>query len=215
MTYRKNQLLAGILYVSLLFVGPFTLLIIPEKFLGQTNLVEYISNNQLLVIAWILGDLLIIFIEVVLSTTLYKIFKEVNQKLSLIAYLSRLAMVVIMFANVLLLLRFLGGASLTNESADSILSIHHSGIYVWEIFFFAHLLLLGYLVISKFIWNRVFGYGLMIGSFGYLIDPILYFFKIENNIISFVLTLLLTIVAITEISFGIYLMITKKDITKA
>ena len=138
MNYRKRQLIVGILYVSLVFVGPFTLLILPEMFMNQENLVSFVQDNMLYIWLWIIGDLILITIELFLSTLLYKTYKVVNERVSFIAYLSRLGMIIVMFGNVLLLFRLLGVSGISNVEAANLLELHHSGIYLWQFFFFAH-----------------------------------------------------------------------------
>ncbi len=213
MTYRKRQLIVGILYVSLVFVGPFTLLILPEMFMNQENLVEFIQDNMVYIWLWIIGDLILITIELFLSTLLYKIYKVVNEKVSFIAYLSRLGMIIVMFGNVILLVRLLGVSVFTNESAANLLAQHHSGIYLWQFFFFVHLFLLGYMIKDLNKVSRVLGYGLIVGAFGYLFDSFIHFFELTNKSLSAFSAALLGIVAVSEIAFGIYLIVTKKDVT--
>lgn len=214
MKNRKRQLITGLLYVSLVFIGPFTLLLLPEMFREQENLLNYINENKSYIWAWIIGDTLIIGIEILLSTFLYFIFRQVNKRYSIIMYIARLSMVLIMLINLILLVRLLFTGSLTNDSANNILSLHHSMIYVWEAFFFVHLLLLGLVLIKYNSIVKYIGYGVLIGSFGYLFDTIIYFGNITNSFIISVGMLLLGIVALSETIFGIYLIITKKNLSE-
>lgn len=209
MSLKKQSIIAGILYISLIFIGPFTLLVFPEMFQNQTNILETVADNMNIINLWITGDILLISIEIVLSTLLFYILRRQNKSLSLFAYGSRLLMILIMIINTVFIVR-IGYGNLDASGVQELFDLHHSGIYLWEIPFFIHIVIIGYISIKSSSMNTIIGYGLLIGAFGYLLDSVIYFSNMNLGIITLLSGILLGIVALSEIAFGIWLIANKK-----
>lgn len=210
MTLKKRNLIAGILYLALIIPGPFAYIMIPNLLESQSNIINYVSSHMSLIYVWILLDLLIIGIEIVLSWYLLKIFEGFNKKLSILAFIFRLAVVAVMFINVAFLFNIV-----LSDGVQSLQMIknHKTFIMIWQISFSVHVALLGYMIF-KGLKNYVkyLGIILMIGALGYLIDSLNYFF-IDSQFFTSLGSFLLIFITLGEISMGIALL--AKKIIKA
>ena len=211
MTLNNKNLTIGILYLSLVLVGPVSLLLLPEMFGNATNISAYIDENIALFVLWIFADIIIIIIELFLTTYLYQVTRNLSKEKALYAYIARMGMIVVMLANMVLLVWILV-SNQGNNTINSLLNLHHSGIYVWQIFFFAHLLFLGQVLLKESKLPKIISYGILIGSFAYLLDSIYYFTNLDISIISVIIGMLLAVIAISEVTFGIFLIIKRKEL---
>ncbi|MGE4319890.1 MAG: DUF4386 domain-containing protein [Acholeplasmataceae bacterium] len=210
MTLKKRNLIAGILYLALIVPGPFAYIMIPNLLESQSNIINYVSSHMSLIYVWILLDLLIIGIEIVLSWYLLKIFEGFNKRLSIVAFIFRLAVVAVMFINVAFLFNIV-----LSDGVESLQMIknHKTFIMIWQINFSVHVALLGFMIF-KGLKNYVkfLGIILMIGTLGYLIDSLNYFF-IDSQFFTSLGSFLLIFITLGEISMGIALL--AKKIIKA
>ena len=83
---------------------------------------------------------------------------------------------------------------------------HAMGVFVWQLFFGAHLLALGWLILKSDIVPHLLGWGLFVGAFGYLIQGIANLTFTEVALIDYTFIGLLVIVTISEVSFGLWLL---------
>lgn len=81
------------------------------------------------------------------------------------------------------------------------------GVFVWQLFFGVHLLALGWLILKSDVVPHLLGRGLFIGAFGYLIHGIAKLAFVDVAAINYAFIALLVIVTISEVSFGIWLLI--------
>jgi hypothetical protein len=207
MSLKKLNLYSGILYLSLAFIGPFALLIIPSQFDVDGSVIDFATGNVSLIVLWLVLDILIIIIEVFLTIWLLKIFNEFNKKVSLAAFILRMTMVAIMIVNaVFLILMIIDGGT----SADPFVAYHLSGVYLWQLFFGPHIFLLGYMVFKylKSNWKYIGIVG-MIGAFGYFTDAVNYLFGFESSILITIAGALLVFVTIGELSMAVALIMKK------
>ncbi len=206
MTLKKRNLIAGILYLALIIPGPFAYIMIPSLLESQSSIINYVSTHMSLIYLWILLDVLIIAIEIILSYYLLKIFEGFNKKLSMVAFILRLAVVAVMIINV----GFLFNIVISNgvESLEMIKN-HKTFIMIWQLFFSIHIVLLGYMIF-KGLKNYVkyLGIILMLGALGYLIDSLNYFF-IDNEFFTLLGSFLLIFITVGEISMGVALLLKK------
>lgn len=84
---------------------------------------------------------------------------------------------------------------------------HAMGVFVWQLFFGVHLLALGWLILKSDVVPHLLGRGLFIGAFGYLIQGIAKLTFVDVAAINYTFMALLVIVTISEISFGLWLLI--------
>lgn len=206
MNQRKRSLIAGILYLSLAFIGPFALLIIPSQF--DVDQVEVFTSNHLwLVMIWLFLDLVIIGIEISLTIHLCKLFNVYHKTLSMITSFFRLVVVLVMVVNVVFL-----SLVLINQGNNAFMYIdyHQIGVYVWQLWFSIHVFLLGFMVLiyNKSLW-KCLGAALILGAFGYVIDAIRALFELDYAILASISGILLIFITISEIGMAIGLILNK------
>ncbi|PVH27553.1 DUF4386 domain-containing protein [Pararhodobacter oceanensis] len=219
-TSRAYARVAGALYLIIAFAGGFAILYVPSALNVPGDPAATFANiaqRRGLFHAGLLGDLVMITAEVLLSVMLYFIFRPVSATLSLAASYARLMMVAVMAA----MLFFHAGALALADGAVPLGSfsqvqrlelaglmryIHDSGVWIWQIFFCLHLLLLGTLVIRSGLYPRLLGAGLILGGTGYLVDSVQMFALPEATLLAGVKVALLLIVTLAEVGFALWLL---------
>ena len=175
---QKTARIAGLLYLALAIIGPFSLLYVPEALIVAGDAAATTTNIKAaegLFRLGIGGEVLIFLIEIVLSVLLYQLVKPVGKTLAMVALASRLAMAVVQGVNVLnklfVLLLLSGAGYLTalepgqlQALVATFLAGHAYGVYIWGAFFGLHLLALGYLVFRAGYLPGLLGVLLMIGA---------------------------------------------------
>ena len=84
---------------------------------------------------------------------------------------------------------------------------HGYGIFIWQLFFGPHLLVLGYMIVKSDLFPRVLGWAMLVGFFGYTIQALSLILQTESAALSFAVICLLTIVTIGELAFAFWLLI--------
>ena len=207
MTIKQRSTLSGLLYLSLAIIGPIGFFLLPTPFLEATNSDLYTQAHLGTLGLWFFIELLIIAIEVVLTIQLLRLFQVFNRKLSTWAYIFRMAMIVIMSVNaILLLIVFVDGGT----NSVPYFFLHTVGVYIWQLFFVPHVFLIGFLI-AKYVpsnWKYL-GYALIIGAFGYFLDSIQNLFLPEVVVLANISMVLLLFVMIGEIGSAIALLLRK------
>jgi hypothetical protein len=212
---------AGLLYLIIAVFGAFAIGYVPSIIIEAGDAATTANNllaNKALFNMGIFGDVVVLLVEVILTTMLYIMFKPVSPTLSLIAAWSRLAMVLVMAVNLLINILpvfLLSGAAYLSvfetaqlqATALIFFEAHGYGIYIWQLFFGLHLLALGYMIIKSDLFPRVLGWMMLVGSFGYSIQGLVKIMHIDNSVISMVIIGLLVLVTIGELSFAFWLLI--------
>ncbi len=218
MNYAK---FAGLLYLLIAISGGFSIGYMPSVIIAPgdaATTAQNLLNNQGLFRLGILGDIVVLLLEIVLTAILYRLFKPVNQTIAMIAAFSRLAMSIVMGINLLNYLipfQLLNGAdNLGAFEIDQLQSLalvfldaHQYGVYIWGLFFGLHLIALGYLVFKSGYFPKVLGLLMGIGSFGYSLESIGEITLINNEIFSILVIALLVIATVGELSFTFWLLI--------
>src|SRR5215212_8449555 len=152
--------LTGLLLLLLVVVGPFSQLYVPSTLIvpgDATATADNIRASESLFLSGIVGQSVVFLTEIVLTALLYVLLRPVSRTLSLVAAFARLAMTVVMGVNLLpyfiALLLLSGAGYLTAFKPDQLdalallsLNAHQYGIFVWQMFFGFHLVVLGYLI---------------------------------------------------------------------
>jgi hypothetical protein len=220
-TARPYARLAGLFYLIIAFAGGFSILYVP----GTLNVAgdpaatfANIAAQRGLFHAGLLGDVVILIAEIVVSVMLYFMFRQVNPTLSLAASYARLMMVAVMAS-----MLFFHAASLALadgtvpldsfsaaqrfELAGLMRHVHDAGIWIWQLFFTLHLILLGTLVMRSGAYPAFLGAALVVGSFGYTLDSVQMFAFPDAALLSTVKVAFLAIVSLAEITFALWLLI--------
>ncbi|MCC1492048.1 DUF4386 domain-containing protein [Cognatishimia sp. F0-27] len=211
----------GFFYLGIAIAGGFSIAYVPSQIVvagDATATVSNITSRTGLYHAGIAGDLVVMVFELFAVAMLYAMFRDVSRTLSLAAALARLSMVSVMSA----MLFFHAGAELLAQSdsvmqsftmeqradvAGLFLEMHRAGVWIWQVFFTLHLVLLGSLVVKSGRFPAVLGYGLMLGASGYLLDSLYAFAFPETVWLGWLRAGLLAVVTVSEIGFALWLLI--------
>lgn len=212
---------AGALYLVIAVAGAFSIGYVPSVIIDTSNAAVTVNNlmeNAALFKFGILGDVVVLLVEVVLTAMLYIMFKQVSPTLSLIAGWARLAMVLVMAMNILFNIMpvfLLNGAPSLNgfdtgqlqSTAMIFFQMHEFGVYIWQLFFALHLVALGALVIKSGLVPKFLGYMLMLGSFGYFIQGLAKITGTEHSMIIALYIGLLILVTVAELALALWFLI--------
>lgn len=216
-TARNYGRLAGGLYFSIAVFGAFAIGYVPSQIVtgDPAGTMANLVAKRGLYNAGIGADTLVMLIEVMTMTMLFQIFRRTNETLAFAAMLARFAMVAVMGAMLLFqagLTSLATGDIVANDEirnalAALMIDTHHAGIWVWQAFFWMHLMLLGTLVLKSGLVPRLFGYGLIVGSFGYIFDSVYAFAFPDADWFGTLRIGFLAIVTLSEVGFALWLAI--------
>ncbi|MBM1219834.1 DUF4386 domain-containing protein [Ponticoccus sp. SC2-23] len=220
-TSRAYARMTGLLYLIIAVAGGFAILYVP----GALNVpgdpaatFANIASQRGLFHAGLLGDVVIMGAEVLVSVMLYFMFRSVSPTLSLAASYARLMMVAIMasmlFFHAASLALADGTVPLDSFSTDQRLElaglmrhVHDAGVWIWQLFFTLHLMLLGTLVLRSGQYPALLGAALILGSVGYTLDTVQAFAFPEAALLETVKIAFLAVVSLAEITFALWLLI--------
>lgn len=218
---RSYARLTGLFYLGIAVCGVFSIAYVPSQIVVAGNPAATLANivqRSGLYHLGIAADVLLMVFEVMALSMLYVMFKSVSPTLSFAAAMARLGMVIVMAA---MLFFHAGAESLASlgdtptafsfeqraELAGLLLGMHHAGVWIWQVFFATHLVLLGYLVVASGRFPRLLGYGLVVGAFGYLLDSVYAFAFSDLAALGILRAVLLAVVTVSEIGFALWLLI--------
>ncbi len=208
---------AGALYLAIAVCGGFSIGYVPMQIVSSDPAISsanLLANTGLFKLG-VLADSAVILFELAITAILYHMFRHVGPKTATVALISRAGMITVMGINLLLWVMpyiLLTGASgwdtpqlhaLTQFCFDA----HAMGVFVWQLFFGVHLLALGWLILKSDVVPHILGRGLFIGAFGYLVQGVVELTFTDIALLDYSIIGLLVIVSISEISFGLWLLI--------
>lgn len=208
---------AGTLYLAIAVCGGFSIGYVPMQIVasnGATSSANLLANSGLFKLG-VLADSLVILFELALTAILYQMLRHLGPKMAMVALISRTGMITVMGINILLwvmpyilLTRDTGwDTAQLHAFVQMFLDAHATGVFVWQLFFGVHLLALGWLILKSDVVPRLLGRGLFIGAFGYLIQGVVELTLTDFALLDFSIIGLLVIVTLSEISFGLWLLI--------
>lgn len=208
---------AGGLYLAIAVCGGFSIGYVPMQIVGAdpaTSVANLLANQNLYRLG-ILADSAVILFELAITAILYQMFRHVGPKMAMVALISRAGMITVMGINLLLwimphiLLTFDTGWDIPQLHAlvQFCFDAHAMGVFVWQLFFGAHLLALGWLILKSHLVPHLLGWGLFIGAFGYLIQGVAKLTFTQITLVDYTFIGLLVIVSVSEISFGLWLLV--------
>lgn len=214
----KDARNAGALYLIIAVCGGFSIGYVPSQIVVAGDATATAANlmDQLgLFRLGVLADSAVILLEIAITTVLYQMFHTVSPRLALIAMVSRLGMIVVMGFNLLLwvmpyvLLSKPTGLDPTDSQAVAqvFFEAHALGIFVWQLFFGAHLLALGAIILRSQLVPHLLGWGLFIGAFGYLIQGLIELTFTDVAAVDITIIGLLVIVTFSELGFGLWMLV--------
>jgi hypothetical protein len=181
-TLKRDARIAGLIYLALTITAPFRLIYIPSTLFVHDNPAATAGNiaaHEMLFRLGIFGDLLTGVISLLLTFTLYQLFKGVNKTLAGLMFVLGFMDTPLYFFNVLndaaALLLVKGGPILAafeqpqrEALAALFLRLHGMMISCAEMFWGLWLFPLALLVIRSRFLPRFLGYWLILNGFAYL-----------------------------------------------
>lgn len=208
---------AGALYLAIAVCGGFSIGYVPMLIVAgdpATSAANLFAHQSLFKMG-VLADSAVILFELAITAILYQMFRHVGPKMAMVALISRAGMITVMGIN--LLLWVMPYILLTNSTGWNTAQLHalvqfcfdaHAmGVFVWQLFFGAHLLALGWLILKSNVVPHLLGWGLFIGAFGYLIQGVAKLTFTQVALIDYTFIGLLVVVTISEVSFGLWLLL--------
>ncbi len=208
---------AGALYLAIAICGGFSIGYVPMQVVAgdaATSSANLLANQGLFKLG-IVADSLVILFELAITAILYQMFRHVGPKMAMVALISRAGMITVMGINILLwvmpyilLARDTGwGTAQQHALIQMFFDAHAMGVFVWQLFYGAHLLALGWLTMKSDVVPQILGRGLFIGASGYLLQGVVELTFTDVAALDYIYTALLVIVTVSEISFGLWLLI--------
>ena len=188
---KKAGRIAGAIYASMVFVGPFSLIYVPNKLIVHGDATATAANvlaHQTLFGFGIMADMAGAVIFISLAVALYRLLSGISVPWALLmvgfAFVSAAVGFVDTLNNIAALHLFRGGEFLSvfdqtqrNSLGMFFLRLHTQGIFMNEVFWGLWLFPFGLLVYRSGFLPRWIGVWLMINCFAYLIlSPIALFF---------------------------------------
>lgn len=212
--------LTGFFYLIIAVAGGFAIAYVPSVLIvpgDAAATANAIAGQAGLFHAGMMGEMVIMLAEIMATTMLYFMFRPVSSTLSMAAALARLSMVAVMAA--MLFFSYLAFALATRaelrlaldpQQADALtlmfMQAHEFGIVIWQFFFTLHLALLGWLVMVSGCFPRLIGFGMLVGSGGYLLDSLMTLGLIGGPL-AYLVYALLAVVTVSEVGFALWLLI--------
>lgn len=208
---------AGALYLAIAICGGFSIGYVPMQIVASdaaTSSANLLANQGLFKLG-VLADSAVILFELAITAILFQMFRDVGPKMAMVALISRAGMITVMGINLLFWVMpyiLLTGPSGWEPAqlqalAQFCFEAHAMGVFVWQLFFGAHLLALGWLILKSDVVPHLLGLGLFVGAFGYLIQGVAKLTFVDVAAINYTFIALLVIVSVSEISFGLWLLI--------
>jgi hypothetical protein len=208
---------AGALYLAIAVCGGFSIGYVPMQIVAAdptTSGADLLAHQGLFQLG-VLADSAVILFELAITVILYEMFRRVGPKLAMIALIARAGMIFVMGIN--LLFWVMAYVLLTGSTGwepaqlaalvQFCLDAHAMGVFVWQLFFGVHLLALGWLVLRSDVVPAILGWGLSLGALGYLIQGVAKLTFVDVAAINYAYIALLVIVTVSEISFGLWLLV--------
>lgn len=185
---NKTARLAGFLYLMMAPFAIFSIMYVPTIIISSgdatitaNNIIAFEGLFRSGIVSWLISQTIFVFLVLVL----YKLLKTVNKGHALFMVVLALVAVPIAFINELnqfAALKLLSGANYldafeVNQLHAQVmffLDLHAHGIYIAHVFWGLWLFPLAYLVFKSGFIPKIIGVLLMIGSFGYLIDFVIF-----------------------------------------
>lgn len=191
---KKAARIAGLIYLSMIFVAPFAMLYVPSKLIVRGNATATADNilaHETMFRLSILGDLIGQVIFICLGVAFYRLLRDVNKTWALLLFGFVLTSAAVCFLNVIndiaALLLFRGGEFLSvfdkpqrDALAMFFLRLYNYGQFIAEIFWGLWLFPLGLLIYRSGFIPRLIGAWLMINCFAWIVLSLTALFSQQN-----------------------------------
>lgn len=212
--------MTGSFYLIIAFAGAFSIAYVPSQLIVADHAADTVANVVNLPGLFglgVLGDVIVMLAEIMITAMLFMMFRGVNGTLALAAALSRAMMVAVMAA----MLFFQAGVIYLSDPQGAMIvlpeiervewamlmvHLNRTGVLIWQVFFALHLLLLGALVARASVYPRCLGIAMMAGGLGYFLDSAYAAFFQHLDWLGYLRAALLVVVTFAEIGFAVLLL---------
>ena len=191
---KKAARIAGAIYLSMIFVAPFSMLYVPGKLIVRNNPAATADNilaHETMFRLSIFGDLIGQVIFICLGVAFYRLLRDVNKTWAMLMLSFVLVSAAVCFLNALndiaALILFRGGDFLVvfdkpqrDALAMFFLRLYNYGQFIAEVFWGLWLFPLGFLIYRSGFIPRFIGAWLMINCFGWLALSFTALFFLQN-----------------------------------
>lgn len=203
----------GAMYLAIAVAGGFSIGFAPSQITVTGDIAATLSNiatRRGLFLAGLGGDAVIMLAEVMATALLFLMFRPVSEAWSLAAAFARLTMTTVMaamwFFHIALLAIASGTLTAGPQIAELLLYMHDAGVWIWQIFFGLHLLILGQLVARSGQYPVWLGHAMSLGAFGYFADTLQSVAFAEASALNMARIGLLVVVTLAEVGFALWLL---------
>jgi len=212
--------ISGIAYLFIFITGFYANFAVVESLIDLSDAsitFENISKNPVQLSNGIIGFVIMILADALLVWTLYKLLKNVNRKLSLLASAFRLINVIffgLALSKLIIVYVLMNGSDTGDASPDRVLMLVQSFDRIWIvglIFFGVHLMMLGFLILRSNTVPNWIGYLLMLASAGYVIDGLANLFLPAYEDLQNIFMLIVVVPGVVgEFSLTVWLLFNRK-----
>jgi len=212
--------ISGIAYLFIFITGFYANFAVVESLIDLSDAsitFENISKNLGQLFNGIAGFVIMILADALLVWTLYKLLKNVNRKLSLLASAFRLINVIffgLALSKLIIVYVLMNGSDTGDASPDRVLMLVQSFDRIWIvglIFFGVHLMMLGFLILRSNTVPNWIGYLLMLASAGYVIDGLANLFLPAYEDLQNIFMLIVVVPGVVgEFSLTVWLLFNRK-----
>ncbi len=210
---------SGIIYLVIAIIGGYSIGYMPSLIVDEFSPSQTLNNlqNHLDILRWgMLGDIIVIVLELVLTALLFDLFKTYSSLGMRIATYARLAMSIIMTFN---LINYLVPAflitnptniqSFATDQLESIVFIyfrmHKYGELSWQLFFSIHVLVMSFVIRKSQIAPKYLDLVMLVGGLGYAGDSIFRLLLPTFSTLITISSILLVFAVIAELWFAFWL----------
>ena len=181
---RKHARVAGLLYLAVAIIAPFSLSYVPSQLDGSPgNIVEKIQTHETLLRLSLISEMIYQVIEVFITLALFNLFRKTNPRLAMQMLVLGLLPIPMVYLNQLtewgaITLAVQNGSLSTmplSAKAEIIGFLHHlygQGLVLAGVFWGLWLIPLGRLIILSGFLPKFLGMSVIIGGLGYLVHVV-------------------------------------------
>ena len=214
-TTRHFARVTGVTYLAIAVCGVFAIGYVPSQLVvagDPAATLAGIAHRQGLFKLGVAADVAVMLLEIIAATLLFYMFRPISAVAATGAFVARLLTVATMAA----MLFFQAGLLALAQSAmpldpaqmavaESLLAMHEAGVWIWQVFFFAHLAILGRLVQWSDRFPDALGIAMTVGALGYLLDSVYSFGFPEADWLGVSRVGFLVLVTLAELGFALFL----------
>ncbi|WP_405566963.1 DUF4386 domain-containing protein [Polaribacter sp. Asnod6-C07] len=209
MNKKSTAILTGLSIIIIAIIAAFSIgyaLTALYQNNQEISLKVHIRNNHELYIQMLFGLYIILFLDIVVSYSLYRYFKKINKKIALWASSIRLIYTLIFGFSIIFLIQNAQVNELTNSSINS---NYHQFLSIWNvglIIFGVHILMIGKLMKQYKSIPKILSYITLLAGLSYILVHVLKLTNPTAEIVLHIEMVLIIPMALGELGLAIWLL---------